>query len=65
MIKKSKFTDLISVVGYDVVQEFNEKNELPFLFLTSGRAVNNTYWWNPLIYAFVFDHIDVVRFFES
>ena len=65
LLKTSKFSDLIAVVGYDMVQELKDNKELPFLFLTSGRAVNSTYWWNPLVYAFVFDHLDIVRFFES
>ena len=54
------------MVGYDDVTEKMKKElvvELPpFIELKSRRLIRSTASWNPFVYAFVYDHQEVLKY---
>ena len=62
----SKFIDLHHICGYDMVAEARAKDpDEAFFLLKSGRAISSTATWNPVVFAFLFDHQDVIEFLRQ
>ena len=62
----SKFIDLQNICGYDMVAEASAKDpDEAFFLLKSGRAISSTITWNPVVFAFLFDHQEVIKFLQQ
>ena len=60
MFEKNHFTNIHLITGFE---EFSD--EFEFLILKSGRMINSTKSWNPFIFALVYDHDELLKYFES
>lgn len=65
-IEKNQYRELHKMVGHDeVIEKLRKHSNLnlpPFIRLLSGRFVTSTASWNPFVFAFVYDHTDVVKY---
>jgi hypothetical protein len=52
------------IYGFDEVKEAAKDYGLMYLVLKSGRIIDSTYHWNPIVFAYAFDHIEILKYFE-
>lgn len=63
LIQKNHFTDMYKIFGADgPAMHQKDTGQPPFFKLRSGKLVSCSRGWNPLVYAFVFDHIEICNF---
>ena len=49
----------------DVTEKVNRELGVklpPFIQMKSGRIIDSTASWNPFVFAFVYDHIEVLKY---
>ena len=52
------------ITGFDEVKEAAKDFGDLYLVLKSGQIVDSTYHWNPIVFAYAFDHIEILKYFE-
>ena len=63
LIQKNDFTDMYQIFGGDgPAMQVSQTGQPPYYKLRSGRLVSCTRGWNPLVYAFLFDHVEICTY---
>lgn len=72
LLEDNKFTLLYQLTGFDECfvedgfeRDSTDNNLEPFLTLKSGRMVDSTQSWNPVVFGFVFDHVALVDYVKK
>lgn len=65
MIERNHFTDLHLIYGFDEIEESAKDFGDLKLVLKSGRTIDSTFYWNPIVFAYAFDHHEVFNYFYT
>ena len=64
MIERNQFTDMHLIYGFDEITEGAKDYGDLYLVLKSGRTIDSTFYWNPIVFAYAFDHFEVLKYLE-
>lgn len=65
MLERNHFTNIYQIYGFDEIEEGSKDFGDLYLILKSGRTIDSTFYWNPIVFAYAFDHFEVLKYFES
>jgi hypothetical protein len=65
MVERNQFSNIHLIYGFDEVAEGAKDYGDIFLVLKSGRTIDSTFFWNPVVFAYAFDHFEVLKYFEQ
>ena len=58
LLKQNNFQNLYYMFGHDLTQG-------GYVQLKSGSLISSTTGWNPMVFAFLFDHNELVEYFVA